>query len=169
MMASSSRQAPTPLFVTLGELLGQFQSRCEIEMLSENAAAETTTREDHVSRASPMASPAAVGRRFTDRRDADGERPVPAIGIAASDRNLKSIRQREKAFVELLSQRQRVVAGKNQANERGHWLCAHRRQVAEVDGERLPAHSTRRDFAENEIDAVHQRVCGHDRSTARQT
>ena len=101
-------------------------------MPAQDAAAEFAGDENRI--AGPCATArqaAALMLHVTERGDADHERTVPAIGIAAGNGAVKFSRQRQHAFIQPFGQRLAALP-RQPRHERRHGRGGHRGQVTQV-------------------------------------
>ena len=87
--------------VSLVEQQGFGHARLEIEVMAEDAAAERAGDDDAVAGPGPAAEERTAGGRSAQEGDAQGQRAVPGIRVAAGNRQIVRFRQRQEALVEL--------------------------------------------------------------------
>ncbi len=115
----------------------------EVEMPAQNAAAEGAGHQDAVA----GLGSAADQRRFrvghAQQRDGDCQRSVPTVRVAAGNRHAVLLGQRQQPCVQFLSDPQSILPGQGQRDHRRHGPGGHRRQIAQVDRQRLAPYAAR--------------------------
>ena len=99
-----------PLQEVLNDLLPK------VEVMSEQTAAQRAGDQNPIVGSSAGSSPRTGAGRFADGGDADGERPVPGVGVASRDGDLILFGERQQAGVQTLSQVERAAARQHQAD-----------------------------------------------------
>ncbi len=104
---------------------------------------------------------------FAQRGDADDQRPIVSIRVAAGDRDVKLFGQRQQSLVERLRQLERrpladACPRQGKRHKNGHRLRRHRRQVAQIHRKRLAADPLRHVTFQLKIDTVGQQIGRHD-------
>ena len=84
-------------------------ARREIEHVAQDAAAERAGDEQPIAALAAGASERAAAGRLAECGDADHERAVVRVRVAAGDRHVELVGQRQQAFVQCDGQLQRAV------------------------------------------------------------
>ena len=115
---------------------------------------------------SPGRAPARVStlRGLADpmRRDVECERPGRLRDVAADQRDAVRRGERQQTVEQLLERGDVQGRRQREREQRGVRRCAHRRQIAQVDGQRAMSDRIGGHEAAIEVDAVHLRVGGQD-------
>ena len=109
----------------------------------------------------PLRNSGPAGGRLPDRRDADHQRSVPTIGIAAGDGHAIALRHFGQPFEQIDRQLPATAARQRDGNDHSHRPGRHRCQIAETYRQRLPSNAPRRDILQFEIDALGQQIDRH--------
>ena len=94
----------------------------------------------------------------SDHGDVDDQRSRRSRDVAAGERHVRGVGQRQQAVEQAIDIADRGPIGEHEREEREAGRAAHRRNVAQVDGERLVADVGVRGEAAVEVHALDERV-----------
>ena len=121
------------------------------------ASAQWASDQDYA-RLGPRAADGAASTRFPEHGDADDQRAVPGVGVAADQVDAKPLRQFPHADIKTLSQSDGVHSWQSDGHNGGTRNARHGRDVGQVHGQRLVADGPRAVLGKLEMSAVHQHV-----------
>ena len=148
--------------IAFGQQDGLLHARLEIEMPAEDAAAEGAGDHDPISGTGSAPPQRARRSNGPQERDADRQRGVPTVRVAAGDGKLVTLGQGQHPFVQCPGEIHPSRTGQSQRHHASQGPAGHRGQIAEVDRQRFASHPLRIGSREVEIDAVHEHVNRND-------
>ena len=93
-------------------------ARCERKVFPQDAAAQGPRDQKPITWLRSGAAHGAAGRRFAEYGDADDERTIPAIGVAARDRCIEAIGDVAQSSIQILGDRTAVRAAEQRSPRR---------------------------------------------------
>ena len=140
---------------------GEGQPRLEVQVFSENAAAERTRDENRISGLGSLAKPCAAHRCRTDRGEMDHEVTVPYVGISASDSNRVLFARFAYSFENLRSDFASGQTWQAEGQEDRDRRGGHAGQIAQIDRDEFPTNRARSAFRQQEMGPFAKGVGGY--------
>jgi len=114
--------------------------------------------DDAVARLGPAARERPPLAHLAEQGDAQRERAVPTVRVAAGEGQVELVGQREHPFVQGHGQVPPAAPRQQQGDHPGQGARGHRGQIAQIDGQGLAAGAPRADLEQLEVDVVGEQV-----------